>query len=161
MNVISDLENFFVSNVRIVMINSNFSFGSNISQERLKNIMNNDKYSTENPENVWRIASFQPEKYTGLNSKYLTSDFRHSNTLTELPKKIDEQVSILVFRSGKVTITGAKNTTDLLEAYKTITNLVRTNKDSVYIPTRVSSVKPPNKLKGIKKKELKNAKDKN
>jgi len=49
----------------------------------------------------------------------------------------------------------------LLEAYKTITNLVRTNKDSVYIPTRVSSVKPPNKLKGIKKKELKNAKDKN
>ena len=134
LKIISIPENFSLTDVKIGMINSNFSFESKISQERLKNIINNSqRYSLKNPEKGWRIASFQPEKYTGLNSKFLTQRFRKNNTKEQLKKKEDGQVSVFIFRSGKGTITGAKSTSDLLEAYKAITDLVRNNKKDVYI----------------------------
>jgi TATA-box binding protein (TBP) (component of TFIID and TFIIIB) len=46
--------------------------------------------------------------------------------------KLTGQVSIFIFRSGKGTITGAKNTDDLLEAYQAITNFIRNNKEKVF-----------------------------
>lgn len=137
-NVIKNIDNFILNNVRIVMINSNFSFKKGILQERLKTIINDNKYDgSDNKDKVWRIASFQPEKYSGLNIRYMTKKCRNivklnNNDNIKLPLKIDGQVSVFIFRSGKGTITGAKNTKDLLETYKTITELVRKNKDSVF-----------------------------
>jgi TATA-box binding protein (TBP) (component of TFIID and TFIIIB) len=137
-NVIKNLDIFALKNVRIVMINSNFSFEKGILQERLKIIINNFKFEgKENPEHVWRMASFQPEKYSGLNSRYMTKRCRDSTTTLylegkKIPMKLDGQVSVFIFRSGKGTITGAKNTKDLLETYQAITDLVRKEKKQVF-----------------------------
>jgi TATA-box binding protein (TBP) (component of TFIID and TFIIIB) len=120
------------------MINSNFSFEKGILQERLKTIINNFKFEgKEKPGYVWRMASFQPEKYSGINIRYMTKRCRDSTSVLflegkKLPLKLDGQVSVFIFRSGKGTITGAKNTTDLLETYLAITDLVRKNKNHVF-----------------------------
>jgi TATA-box binding protein (TBP) (component of TFIID and TFIIIB) len=139
--IIKNPELFCLNNVRIVMINSNFSFEKGILQERLKDIINDRKFdgsSESDPKLVWRLASFQPEKYSGINIRYLTKKCRDTNTdLKTVPiKKIDGQISILIFRSGKVTITGAKNSIDLLASYNSIVDIVREFKDYVFYTPR-------------------------
>jgi TATA-box binding protein (TBP) (component of TFIID and TFIIIB) len=135
--IIKNIENFKLQNVRIVMINSNFIFEKGILQERLKNIINDNKFDgDDNPNKIWRMASFQPEKYSGTNARYMTNKCREQNKDIyiqgkKIPMKLEGQVSVFVFRSGKGTITGAKNTKDLLETYNAITNLVRTNKNQL------------------------------
>lgn len=136
--VIKNPTTFILRDVRIVMINSNFSFEKGILQERLKTVINNFKFEgKEKPEYVWRMASFQPEKYSGCNIRYMTDLCRKRTTSLyleskKIPLKLDGQVSIFIFRSGKGTITGAKNTKDLLEAYNAITALVRKNKKHLF-----------------------------
>ncbi len=136
--VIKTPDTFILKNVRIVMINSNFSFEKGVLQERLKILINNFKFEgKEKPDYIWRMANFQPEKYSGINARYMTKRCRDStvNLFLEgkkIPMKLDGQVSVFVFRSGKGTITGAKNTKDLLETYKAITDLVRKNRDHVF-----------------------------
>ena len=123
------------------MINSNFIFEKGILQERLKTIINNNRFDGDgDARKIWRMASFQPEKYSGVNARYMTERCRkeYTNYYLEgkkIPLKLDGQVSVFVFRSGKGTITGAKNTKDLLETYKAITELVRNNKKQLlYTP---------------------------
>ncbi len=140
--VIKNRKAFVLKDVRIVMINSNFSFEKGVLQERLKTIINNFKFEgKEKTECVWRMASFQPEKYSGINIRYMTKRCRDSTTNLflegkKIPIKLDGQVSVFVFRSGKGTITGAKNTKDLLETYQVITDLVRKNKNLVFYTPR-------------------------
>lgn len=137
-DVIKNIETFGLTNVRIVMINSNFSFEKGILQERLKALINSNKFEgKDNPNHQWRMASFQPEKYSGVNIRYLTNVCRKqiASLYQEgkpIPLKLEGQVSIFVFRSGKGTITGAKTTKDLLEAYNAINTLVRNNKKTLF-----------------------------
>jgi TATA-box binding protein (TBP) (component of TFIID and TFIIIB) len=120
------------------MINSNFSFEKGILQERLKNVINSFKFEgKEKSGHVWRMASFQPEKYSGVNARYMTKRCQNYSSSfylegKKLPIKLDGQVSVFIFRSGKGTITGAKNTADLLETYNAIVDLVRTNKGHIF-----------------------------
>lgn len=133
-NIIKEPENFILSNMRIVMINSNFSFNNKINQERIKNIINNLKYDgTDKEEYKWRIATFQPEKYSGVNIRYITKKSRDSLLNKQIPSKLEGQISIFIFRSGKCTITGSKNTNELLEAYKAITDLAFKYKDNIFV----------------------------
>jgi len=124
--VIKDIDNFKLRDVRIVMINSNFKFHGAILQESIKNIINEDQSG------IWRMASFQPERHSGVNIRYLSKRCREIwENAEKLPLKLDGQVSIFIFRSGKSTIAGAKNTTDLAEAYEAIVDIVRRNKDQI------------------------------
>jgi len=140
--IIKSPESFILKNVRIVMINSNFSFEKGIVQERLKTIINDFKFEgKEQPDYVWRMASYQPERYSGINARYMTKYCRDSISdlfldNKKIPKKLSGQVSVFVFRSGKGTITGAKNTKDLLETYQVITELVRKNKERLFFTPR-------------------------
>lgn len=137
-NVIKEPDNFNLKDVRIVMINSNFSFHKHINQELVKNLVNENKFEGKMiKDRMWRIATFQPEKYAGVNIKYWTKKARtkYQKYFLEyrpLPKQVDGQISILIFKSGKGTITGAKNTKDLLEAYNAITNFFRNNNDEIF-----------------------------
>lgn len=129
-NIINNIENYKLRDTKIVMINSNFIFKRKIYQEKLKDELNKYKFSLENNKNLWRITNFQPEKYSGVNIRYITKSSRNAMFKDKkIPSKINGQISIFVFRSGKGTITGAKNTEDLKEAYKEITSFVRKNKN--------------------------------
>lgn len=132
---IKDPKNFKLDNLRTVMINSNFDFKNCIIQERLKEKINEFKFDgSGDPEKVWRMATFQPEKYPGVNIRFWTERARdnHKDDYHKQPIKIDGQVGIFVFRSGKGTITGAKNIKDIKEAYDAITSLVRNNQNLLF-----------------------------
>lgn len=132
---IKEPNNFKLDNLRIIMINSNLSFKSCILQERLKEKINEFKFDgSDSSEKVWRMATFQPEKYPGVNIRFWTESTRrcHSEDYIKQPIKINGQVSVLIFRSGKCTITGAKNMKDIKEAYDAITNLVRNNQNLLF-----------------------------
>jgi TATA-box binding protein (TBP) (component of TFIID and TFIIIB) len=140
--IIKNYDSFRLINLKIVMINSNFTFCDKIFQEILKDIINIKKYDGQKDDNIWRMANFQPEKYSGINIRYLTENCRKNinqafNNGDKIPMKLNGQVSIFIFRSGKGTITGAKNTDDLKEAYEAITNIVRINKKEVFIKENI------------------------
>jgi TATA-box binding protein (TBP) (component of TFIID and TFIIIB) len=129
-NSIKTPNDFRLINLRTVMINSNFNFKKSVLQERLKDEINKRMYNGEDTDlNVWRIATFQPEKYPGVNIRYLTKSVRenHKKDYFSQPLKINGQVGIFIFRSGKGTITGAKNVHEIKEAYEEITKFVNSN----------------------------------
>lgn len=138
-NIIKEPEKFMIRDLRMVIIISNFAFKYQVLQEKLKDIINKNRFEgIINDINVWRIASFQPEKYSGVNIKYLTEKCRNLNkdkyiNKDKMPIKINGQISIFIFKSGKGTITGAKDSHELLEAYIAITSLVRKYSDQVFI----------------------------
>lgn len=137
-NSIKKISQFGILKKSISMINSNFKINSNglfINQQKLKDIVNNNCYDGKKGE--WRTAVFQPGKYHGVNIKYWIPDTKlkyrkHIETNKKIPKKIEGQISIFVFRSGSVTITGAKNSLELKYAYTAITNLFRNHKDDIF-----------------------------
>lgn len=136
-NIIKYRDKFKLQNVRVVMINSNFSFSKCIMQEKIKTLINTFRFDGHNdPENVWRIANYQPDKYSGVNARIMTDECRAEYgelflAGKKIPLKIKGQVSVLLFSSGKGTITGARSTADLLFAYNHIVNLVRTHQTNV------------------------------
>ena len=114
-----------VFNVSISMINSNFSFGFDIKQETLKNILNNE-YDLKSPNGKISLATFDPSNYPGINAKY------RINGLPMTTKKKDGQtVTLLIFRSGNVIITGGKNIHDIIKAYNYIRKIVSDNLGTV------------------------------
>ena len=52
---------------------------------------------------------------------------------TKIPKKTNGQVTVLIFRSGSVSITGAKNTIELYEAYREIVKVVEENRKEIFV----------------------------
>ena len=105
-------ETLGVENVKIQMICSDFKIkpikedpdGWCIKQEELKNILvYNEKLS----------ATFSAlSRYPGINLKI--------NSIVEK----DKQISLLIFRSGSIIITGGKNAKDISNCYNIITNII-------------------------------------
>lgn len=102
---ILEIEN--IENVKVVMINSNFNIGFKIDREELYKILLNEKI----------VATYEPCVHACVNIKY--------NTEKEINKK--NIISIFVFESGAIIITGAKKKRDIVEAYKFITNKLKDN----------------------------------
>jgi len=114
----------------IVLINTDFDLGMGIKRDILhREIIENDIYS-----------SFEPCIYPGVNIKYYINN---NNTLSGIcgcsklcNGKGDgcgdgdcKKVTIAVFMSGKVIITGGQNKEQINESYRFITNFIRNKKE--------------------------------
>jgi TATA-box binding protein (TBP) (component of TFIID and TFIIIB) len=115
-----DPETLCAENIKIQMICSDFKIkpikddpdGWCLKQEELKNILVNGHSLS---------ATFSAlSRYPGINLKY--PSFLPDN----------KPVSLLIFRSGSIIITGAKNTKDILNSYNFITNLIINNRDKLF-----------------------------
>ena len=84
-----------VKDVRIAMINSNFTIDFKIDRNRLYNLLLSENYD----------CLYDPVKHACVNIKY------------EHPDKI---ISIFVFELGSIIITGARNCAQILDAYNFI-----------------------------------------
>ena len=120
-----------VKEFKIVMINSNFNIGFEINREKLFKIMQ-DKEIT---------ASFEPCTHACVNIKYI---FKRD---TPYEKKI----SIFVFESGSIIITGANNTEHILEGYKFINNILYENKNEIILQDITNYINHPELLKILNK----------
>jgi TATA-box binding protein (TBP) (component of TFIID and TFIIIB) len=130
-------ETLKAENIKIQMICSDFKIkpikedpdGWCLKQEELKNILVRD-YSLS--------ATFSSlSRYPGINLKY--------------PSKSEpgKQISLLIFRSGSIIITGGKNATDIFDSYNFITDVVsKNNKDLFYydINEEIKQKKKKNKI---------------
>ena len=85
------------------MINSNFSIKRYVDLIQLNNVLNHH-------ENVMSI--YNPESYPAINMKYVLGDTK---------------VSVFVFGTGNVVITGSKSMTQMFNAFKFIVGIFKTN----------------------------------
>ena len=125
---------------KVCLINSDFSIGFNIKRNILYEILNKNKIE----------ASFEPDIYPGVNSKFYwnirnkdTSNFgictcyKHKNcegrgdSATGNGIGKCKKVTISIFQSGKIIITGAKNLEQIKDSYKFINYIIDTNYDKL------------------------------
>jgi TATA-box binding protein (TBP) (component of TFIID and TFIIIB) len=113
-------ETLGVENVKIKMICSDFKIkpikddpdGWCLKQEELKNILVSEHKLS---------ATFSSlSRYPGINVKYPSSI------------ELDKKISLLIFRSGSIIITGGKNAKDLFDSYTFITNVISKNSESLF-----------------------------
>lgn len=95
-----------VKDIKVVMINSNFTIGFKVDRLKLHNLMLSEGYD----------VSFDPEKHACVNIK-----FDHT----------EKQLSIFVFEGGSIIITGVKNCHQILEAYDFINKYLLMNYNKI------------------------------
>lgn len=104
---VKDEDELFVSKIskpKIVMINTNFDIGYTVNRDKLF------EYTQQHD----IIASYDPNVHAGVNIKY------------KIKKK---KISIFVFESGSIIITGASNSEHVKSAYEFINKLLLANYD--------------------------------
>ena len=87
------------------MINSGFELQYQVNRENLYNKLLDNKID----------CKFEPSIHAGVNIKFL-------------PEGNEKNVSIFVFESGNIIITGAKNINNILESYDYISKFMEDNK---------------------------------
>jgi TATA-box binding protein (TBP) (component of TFIID and TFIIIB) len=98
-----------VSDFKISMINTNFGIGNEINREEiLKIIKKEDLYNIK--------AKLKPDIHAAVNIELFVSD---------------SIVTILVFKTGNIIITGGKNSTHINTAYNFINKIINDNKSKI------------------------------
>jgi TATA-box binding protein (TBP) (component of TFIID and TFIIIB) len=105
---ISDITKIAVIRYKVDMINSNFNINYEVNRENLYNILLKKKIE----------CRYEPSIHACVNIKFRPSD---------APKNI----SIFVFQSGHIIITGAKTINSIAESYKYITELLEEHKPNI------------------------------
>lgn len=96
-----------IFNLKIRMINSNFDIGFLINRKQLNKILNSKGIK----------STFEPCIHACVNIKYIYNE--------------TDVVSVFVFESGSIIITGAKKREHIIEAYKFITAQLYENYDKI------------------------------
>lgn len=100
---------FQISDLKINLINVNFKIGHGVNRDSLHRLL----LSTGN------ITSYEKCKHAGVSVKFL-------------PKDKARPISIFVFESGSVVVTGSKNENHILEGYDFIQSFINDHKDQVF-----------------------------
>lgn len=96
-----------INNFKIRMINSNFDIGFLVNRENLFDLLNKANIR----------CTYEPCIHACVNIKY---NYKNKET-----------ISIFVFESGSIIITGAKTKNHIIEAYKFITKILYENYDNI------------------------------
>lgn len=147
-------KNCIMENVRISMLNTNFRINKKIRQNTLNNILNKPEYNINNGGNI-KISSFDRDKYIAINVKYIYREkmeqmLEISNQKKKLKEinnqktknkdkfltrkgreKLPGEVTLLIFGSGAIIITGGKDPIELMKAYIFINDILIKHKDEI------------------------------
>lgn len=105
---VSDKSKIKINRYKVDMINSNFNINYEVNRENLYNILLNKKIE----------CRYEPSIHACVNIK-----FRPTNSI--------KNISIFVFQSGHIIITGAKNINNIAESYDYITNLLSEHQSEI------------------------------
>ena len=115
---------------KIVLINSDFSIPSKINRELLHRIVISKGY----------YSSYEPTIYPGVNIKYYYNELEDNRGVCQCRemcngkgKNCCKSITIAVFNSGKIIITGGQSYKHLNTAYDFISELVERNKNEIFI----------------------------
>lgn len=129
---VTNIDDINVSNFKIQLINADFKIDYTIKREKLFRLIKNDYPDI--------FCSFEPCIYPGVKIQFL---------IEETSKK----VTIAVFRSGCVIITGAQALEETDRAYDFIHSLLKSNKSEIEMITSFEQSENVPKLKKKKKKQ--------
>ena len=114
-------DNAFISSVKIAMINSDFKISGIFNLSKFCNLLSN--YNIQNNGNFINVI-YQPIKYPAINTKFVINknlpDYYEHLYKHGIKKKYSKNISILIFRSGSIIITGGNNIDDYLFTYNYI-----------------------------------------
>ena len=128
-------ELFSIKEFRIVMLKTSFKFNcGSLNLEVLKDKINQHNVRTEKGE--WRNAVYEPGTFPGLNAKHWQSETKEKHidkikSGKNIGKKIEGQSTVIVFRQGNASITGAKTVNELSAAYHSIIDIVHKYHDEI------------------------------
>lgn len=107
-----------ITDVRISMINTDFSLGGNVRQNTLRDLLECPTLSVTRGGNV-TFVEFDPDKYHAVKIGYVHDPRTQQNVVytRKRMKKVDGEVTIAVFNTGSVIITGGKRSIDIIGAY--------------------------------------------
>lgn len=96
-----------ITDFKVILINSNFKIPFNIEREVLFNILSELKVN----------CLYEPCKHDCVNIKYNANEIDKNNN--------KKNISIFVFQSGNIIITGAKDIDIIIKAYNYIKNILK------------------------------------
>lgn len=132
--IVDNLDAIENKNYRIRLINSDFKIGFEIKREKLFRLL-------QSQFNVY--VSYEPCIYPGVKIQYFYNDVRHNKhgicecSIPCCGKGAGTQsgeckkITIAVFQSGCVIITGAQNHEQIIESYNFICDIVKNNKQEI------------------------------
>ena len=127
-------ENPFLSDIKIAMINSDFKITGILNLYNLCDICINKSI---NKGGNFLSVVYQPTKYPAINTKFISDekleDYNHHLYINGIKKKYSNTMSVLMFRSGSIIITGGNNIYQYLKVYKYLINLIENNLTTIII----------------------------
>ena len=128
---IVDNEDIKINHSQIVLINSDFDIKMHINNDKLQKIIVERGY----------YSSYEPLIYPGVNIKYYYNEEKENNGICNCERQCDgkgkngvcKKITIAVFTSGKIIITGGSKIEHLNTAYKFIKNIIENNKKELII----------------------------
>ena len=117
--------------IETVLINSDFDIYSEVNREMLHRLIVEHGY----------YSSYEPCTYPGVNIKYYYNPIKRNFGICDCEKPCNgkgkentcKKITIDVFKSGKIIITGGRNKQNINSAYQFITEFINENKDKILI----------------------------
>ena len=122
---------FKIDNIRIAMINTDFDCGFKIKREILHRLVIDRGY----------YSSFEPTIYPGVNIKYYFNKEKQDTGICNCHEKCNgkgkdgfcKKITVAVFNSGKIIITGGQSYEQLNTAYDFINNIITNNREELIL----------------------------
>lgn len=149
---IDNIENYKLQNIKIELINSDYTTNFMINNTKL-NIIVKQKYKA--------FSSYEPNEYPGVKNKFFWNEKNINGNQGKcdcIPKCIERgkksictQITISVFQSGSVIITGAKSIQQIKDAYKYINNIFKDNYKDIYCKQQLKAGDSQEKINNARK----------
>jgi hypothetical protein len=120
-----------IGDLETVLINSDFDIKNPIKREILHRLIVKEGY----------LSSYEPCNYPGVNIKYYYNPLLDNKGICECECPCNgkgkdnscKRITIAVFKSGKIIITGGRNKKHIQIAYEFITNFIEKNAQEVLV----------------------------
>jgi TATA-box binding protein (TBP) (component of TFIID and TFIIIB) len=138
-NLLSDKKEIFSNpdniksegSLETVLINSDFDIGNEINREMLHRSIIDNGY----------LSSFEPCTYPGVNIKYYFNPLIDNYGICDCEKPCNgkgkdntcKKITIAVFKSGKIIITGGRSKNHVQIAYQFITDFIKENDEKIFV----------------------------
>ena len=118
-----------IDDLETVLINSDFDIHHEVDRESLHRTIVDNGY----------LSSYEPCNYPGVNIKYYFNPLKRNFGICDCEKPCNgkglndtcKKITIAVFKSGKIIITGGRNKHHIQTAYEFITEFIEENKSIV------------------------------
>lgn len=120
-----------IINIKTVMINSDFDYGYTINNSKLQELIEYSNY----------YSSYEPCSYPGVNIKYYYNDNNHNKGICSCKHQCNgkgkdghcKRITIAVFKSGNIIVTGGFTLEQIYIAKDFITNFIYDNKEHILL----------------------------